>query len=104
MARTFGDKFLLELNTVEHDTLGTKLAKVCIAANIPASYVAVALEVSKLTIYRWYRKRSLVRFAKRKSVEIFTAVIEEDLKNGRLPATTTKDARSYIESMVGKPV
>jgi len=104
MARTFGDKFLLELNAIENDTLGTRLAKVCIAANIPASYVAVALEVSKLTIYRWYRRSSLVTFTKRKSVEIFTAVVEDDLKNGRLPATSTKDARSYIESMVGIPV
>jgi hypothetical protein len=102
MARTFGDKFLLELSKVEVDTLGTELAKVCIAANIPASYVAFALEVSTQTVHNWFRQKMLVSIKHRKVVEVFIAVVREDMKNGRLPASSTKNAKSYISSMVGR--
>jgi hypothetical protein len=31
-------------------------------------------------------------------------LVEEDMKNGTLPATTLKQAKNYIEGMIGKQV
>ena len=100
MARPYGDKFLRELSRTTQDTLGTELGKLCVKANIPATYAAVALESSRMSVYSWFRGRG-IRENKRKLVEAFISIIKQDLKEGILPAKSVDDARVYIEGMLG---
>jgi hypothetical protein len=103
MARPYGEKFLIALGKVEADTLGLQMAKLCVKANIPATAVAAALEVSATTVYKWFRGQG-IREHKRKAVEVFIDLLKEDFANGVLPATDSKAAVSYIESMIGRPI
>ena len=85
MPRSYSDKFLRELDKQETDSLGVALARVCVKANLPATYAAVALETSATTVYSWFRGQG-IREKKRKTVEVFIELVEADLKVGRLPA------------------
>ena len=104
MPRTYSKEFIKELSTLNpFDTTGVQLAKACVRANIPAMYVAVALEVTRMTVHSWFRG-SPIRDKKRRMVAVFTELIEEDLDNGVLPARTTIAAKQYIEDMIGKKI
>jgi len=103
MARTYSEKFLRELNGNHSDSYGIKLAKLCVEANLPASAAALALEVSSTTVYEWFRGQG-VREANRKNVEIFMKLVEQDLENGRLPATSLIDAKRYVSNLMGVSV
>ena len=49
MPRSYGDKFLVALKDGDPTRLGVKLGRVCVEANLPAAYVAKALDVSRMT-------------------------------------------------------
>lgn len=100
MARPYSEKFLLQLSGNHTDSLGVKLAKLCVEANIPATYAAAALETTRTTVYSWFRGQG-VREAKRKLVESFIALLETDLANKDLPAKNTAEAKKYIEKLLG---
>lgn len=100
MARSYGDKFLVQLNRDEGNTLGVQLGRLCVQAKIPAVYVAVALETSGTSVYSWFRGQG-IRENKRRTVEVFMDLVREDITNGRLPAKSRLDAKAYIEGMVG---
>lgn len=100
MARPYGQKFLMELEKNESPSLGVKLAKVCIRANLPASYVAAALETTRVTVYGWFRGQG-IRENKLPSVEAFIKLVEGDIEAGRLPAKDIHDAKVYIETLAG---
>jgi hypothetical protein len=103
MARPYGDKFLIALERSQLNTLGLQLAKLCVAANLPATMVAVALEVSATTVYKWFRGQG-IREHKRKAVEVFMDLLKEDIANGVLPVKDMNAAAAYMETMLGKPV
>lgn len=103
MARPYSEKFLLELSESTSDGLGVQLAKLCVKANLPATYVAVALETTKTTVYSWFRGQG-VREEKRKTIETFIQLMQEDLEKEVLPAKTMKDARQYIHQVSGLTV
>jgi len=104
MPRTYSKEFIKELGTLKpFDTTGIQLAKACIRANIPALYVANALEVTRMTVHSWFRGNP-IRDKKRRLVAVFTELVEEDLDNGVLPAKSTAHARKYIEDMVGRQI
>lgn len=103
MARPYSEKFLLELSESTSDGLGVQLAKLCVKANLPATYVAVALETTKTTVYSWFRGQG-VREEKRKTVETFIQLMQEDLEKEVLPVKTMKDARQYIHQVTGLTV
>lgn len=100
MARPYSEKFLLELSENPAQTLGVQLAKLCVKANLPATYVAVALETTKTTVYSWFRGQG-VREEKRRTVETFIQLVAEDLEKEVLPAKTMKEAKQYIEQLSG---
>lgn len=102
MPRSYSDKLLRGLHTGE-DTVGTRLAKLCIKTKLPARYVAVALEVSRMTVHTWFRGGP-IRPKKHALIEAFIRLIKIDLDEGRLPARNLKDAKQYLESMVGKKI
>jgi hypothetical protein len=100
VARPYSEKFLLELTKADPNSLGVQLGRLCIDSNIPATYVAFALEVSRVTVYSWFRGQG-VREGTRKRVEAFISILEKDLKEEILPAKTIFDAKLYIESITG---
>lgn len=103
MARPYSEKFLLELSESTSDGLGVQLAKLCVKANLPATYVAVALETTRTTVYSWFRGQG-VREEKRRTIETFIQLMQEDLEKEVLPAKTMKDARQYIHQVSGLTV
>lgn len=100
MARPYSEKFLLELSSSTADTIGVQLARLCIKANLPATYVAVALETTRTTVYSWFRGQG-IREEKRRTVETFIRLVQEDLEKGVLPTKTMKEAKQYIERISG---
>jgi hypothetical protein len=103
MPRTYGDKLLLQLKDADSTLLGVQLGRLCVEANLPVAYIAKALEVTRNTVHLWFRGQ-VMHESKRKIVEAFMYLVEEDMKNGVLPALTTKQAKSYIEGMLGREI
>lgn len=100
MARSYGEKFLLELNESTSDSLGVQLARLCVKANLPATYVAIALETTKTTVFSWFRGQG-IREEKRRTVETFLRLVQEDLDKEVLPAKTRGEAKRYIQELSG---
>jgi len=100
MARPYSEKFLLELSENTGEGLGVQLAKLCVKANLPATYVAVALETTRTTVYSWFRGQG-IREEKRKTVETFIQLVREDLEKEVLPVRNMLEARQYIEKVSG---
>lgn len=100
MARSYSQKFLLLLNTTPRTGPGVELANLCVECNIPASYVAKAMDVSRMTIYSWFRGKE-IRKSLLPKVEAFLKLIKEDIDAGVLPAKGNIDAKLYIEKMIG---
>ena len=103
MSRSYGEKFLLELGKREEKKLGLELARLCVKANIPAAFAAVALETSPTTVYGWFRGRG-IREQKYKIVETLIDFLRNDLENGRLPAKSVPDAKKYVSDLIGVEV
>lgn len=104
MPRPYSNELLEYLGdpTVEN-TVGVQLGRLCVRANIPAMYVAHALEVSRLTIHSWFRG-SDIRRNNRRMIEILMEHLREDLNGKTLPAKTRQDAKKYIEEITGMPI
>jgi len=100
MARPYGQKFLMGLQNGDPDSLGVQLGRLCVDANLPAAYVAKALNTSRMTVYSWFRGQS-VREKKRKEILVFMDLVRVDMEHGLLPAKDIHHAKSYIEGMIG---
>ncbi len=103
MPRNYSDKFLLSLYQEGNEGLGYDLAKLCVKANLPAVYVAKALQVSRMTVYAWFRG-SKIRYKNRKVVEAFVKLVSEDVEKGVLPAKNFAASKAYIEGMIGMTI
>lgn len=105
MARPYSEAFLRKLSSDQNEfnNLGIQLAKVCTKANLPMLYVAKALDVSKLTVFHWFRGRD-IRQVRRPKVYAFIALTERDTADGKLPAVNIKAAKAYIEDMIGHEI
>jgi predicted transcriptional regulator len=55
MAIMYSEKFRLELNKLNDNLIGVKLAKLCVKADVPPIEVAEKCNVSRLTVYTWFR-------------------------------------------------
>jgi len=103
MSRTYSEAFLIELHKGNPNRAGTALALACVKANLPAKYVAVALEVTRMTVFSWFRGKP-IRHKNLLRVETFTDLVESDTAKGLLPAKTTAAAKAYIEEMIGRAI
>ena len=101
MSRSYGDKFLLELNNADPKHPGVALAKACVKANLPAKFVAAAMGVTRISIYSWFRGKPL-RKKNRVYAEAMTKIITDDMESGRLPAKNVADAKHWARSVVGE--
>jgi len=100
MPRPYSEKFLLGLQQADANRLGVRLGRLCVEANLPAAYVAKAMEISRISIYHWFRGKGISE-DKRSTVEVFMDLVTEDMKRGILPAKGNVDAKLYIQSMIG---
>lgn len=100
MPRSYSDKFIMELSKIGSDNIGVQLGKLCVEANIPATYVAVALETSRMSVHSWFRGQE-IRKSKHKLISAFMNLVKQDMRQGRLPAKSHIDAKDYIEEMLG---
>jgi hypothetical protein len=99
MPRPYGEKFLNNLSRSTEDRLGRELARLCVDASLSAAHIATAMEVSRTTVYSWFRGQG-VREDRRRVVETLISLIKKDLERGRLPAVSVGDARRYISEMI----
>ena len=103
MPRTYSQDLIDEVNRSNPNNFGIALAKACINANLPAKYVAIALNVSRMTVHGWFRGAPL-REKNRRLVEVFTDLVESDTAKGLLPAKNSHEAKRYIEEMIGRKI
>ena len=103
MSRTYSEAFLIELHKANPNRAGTALALACVKANLPAKYVAKALEVTRMTVFSWFRGKP-IRDKNRQIAEVFTDLVEGDIVKGLLPAKNLIDAKRYLEDMIGEPL
>ena len=103
MPRTYSKVLIEEVNKSNPNNVGIALAQACIKANLPAQYVAVALNVTRMTVHSWFRGAPIREKNKRRA-EVFTDLVESDTAKGLLPAKTTKEAKEYIEEMIGRKI
>lgn len=101
MSRTYSEAFLIELHKANPNRSGTALALACVKANLPSKFVAEALEVSRMTVFTWFRGGH-IRHKNLLKIETLTDLIESDTAKGVLPAKTVKEAKAYLEDMVGR--
>ena len=100
MPRTFSEKFLRELAEADSSSAGVRLGRLCVDANLPAAYVAKVMNVSRMTVYSWFRGRSVTE-RNLKTIDAFMGLVKEDMENGVLPASNMKDAKNYLAAMIG---
>jgi hypothetical protein len=103
MSRTYSEAFLIELHKANPHRAGTALALACVKANLPAKYVAIALDVTRMTVFSWFRGKP-IRHKNLLKVETFTDLVESDTAKGVLPARNTAAAKTYIEEMIGRAI
>jgi len=104
MPRPLNSELVNRLQDIDDDgSVGMRLAKVCIDANLHLKYVAVALEVSRMTVYSWSRGGK-IRNKKLPLIETFIRLVKKDMEAGILPAKSLKASKEYIDSMIGTSV
>lgn len=99
MPRSYSSKFLLTLNKPSAILPGQNLAKLCVEANLPASYVCKAFGISRMALHTWFRGGP-IRTKRMDLVHAFISLVNKDLKAGVLPAKNLKEAKEYIEEML----
>jgi hypothetical protein len=101
MPRTYSQQFIEGLENANPQRAGIALAQACVKGNLPAKYVAYALEVTRMTVFSWFRGAH-VRHKNLMKIEAITDLIESDTAKGILPAKNTAEAKAYLEDMVGR--
>jgi hypothetical protein len=103
MSRPYSPSFKKLITNDKSHKLGIDLGRTCMRANLPATYVAEVFDTTRMTIHSWFRG-GVIRSSKRRKIEVFIELLEEDINKGDLPAKTLKEARTYVEDMIGRPI
>jgi hypothetical protein len=99
MPRSYSNRFLLTLSKPDAFLDGQLLAKVCVKANLPASYVCKVFGISRMALHTWFRGGP-IRNKRMEIVNAFISLVNKDLTAGVLPAKNLKEAKAYIEDML----
>ena len=89
----------LRYKTVK-DGIGVVLAKKCIAANIPSTMVANLMNVSRQTLYAWFRGAK-ISSEHVPVIEALIKIIDTDTAAGVLPLVDYKSSKKYYENLTG---
>jgi hypothetical protein len=60
MSKGYSALTIREIQDANPTLLGVKLAKICVDRNIPVSDVAEFFSVSRVTVYAWFRGKTVV--------------------------------------------
>lgn len=101
MSRPYSQAFLIELFKRQDEDIGTRLAKACVSNNLPVTYVAPALGVTRMSVHSWFHGIK-PKAAKIELIEAFIKVVNEDVGT-RLPAKNIADAKEYLASLTAIP-
>ena len=99
MPRSYSNRFLLTLSKPDAIMTGQQLAKLCVEANLPASYVCKVFNISRMALHTWFRGGP-IRPRRIQLVDAFMSLVEKDIKSGLLPARNLVEAKNYIEDMI----
>jgi hypothetical protein len=99
MPRSYSNRFLLTLSKPDAIMTGQELAKLCVEANLPASYVCKVFGISRMALHTWFRGGP-IRPKRMQLVDAFMSLVEKDIKAGLLPARNLVEANAYIEDML----
>ena len=99
MPRSYSSRFLLTLSKPTAILTGQNLARLCVEANLPASYVCKVFGISRMALHTWFRGGP-IRQRRMDMVLAFISLVNKDLKAGVLPAKNLKEAKDYIEDML----
>jgi hypothetical protein len=99
MARPYSEQFLISLQKADPTRIGVQLGRICVKANLPTTYVAEAFNVSRMSIHSWFRGQ-YVREKNYERITKFIELVNKGLDKGVLPAMSSTDAKSFIESKV----
>jgi DNA-binding transcriptional regulator YiaG len=103
MPRPYSQEFIDEVFSKNTHRIGVQLAQECVKANLPAKYVAQALNVSRITIHNWFRG-AILRGKNEEMALALISLIRQDTEKGELPAKSLKEAKAYLENMIGQPL
>lgn len=104
MSRPYSKKFIEELRSADGThRIGIQLGRVCVSANLPAKYVAKAVGVSRATVHNWFRG-AILRGKNEDIALAFIRLVQKDMDEQILPAKSVKEAKAYVEEMIGKPI
>jgi hypothetical protein len=103
MARPYSKQFIDELHSKNTHRVGVILARECVNANLPAKYVAKALKVSRVTVHNWFRG-AILRGKNEDLALALVSLIRQDIEKGDLPVRSLKEAKTYLENMIGEPL
>ena len=78
---------------------GQNLARICVEANLPASYVCKVFGISRMALHTWFRGGP-IRNKRIELINAFVSLVNKDLVAGVLPAKNLKEAKAYIEDML----
>jgi hypothetical protein len=99
MPRSYSNRFLLTLSKPDAIMTGQELAKLCVEANLPASYVCKVFGISRMALHTWFRGGP-IRPKRMQLVDAFMSLVEKDMKAGLLPARNLVEAKNYIEDLL----
>jgi hypothetical protein len=99
MPRSYSNRFLLTLSKPDAILTGQNLARICVEANLPASYVCKVFGISRMALHTWFRGGP-IRSKRMNTVDAFISLVNKDLEAGMLPAKNLKEAKAYIEDML----
>lgn len=103
MPTSYGEALVAYVHNATVRGLGTELAALCIAGNLPAVYVSQVLGVTRMSLHTWFRGGP-IRKGKHAKINAFMTIVRKDLINGRLPVKTIREARSYLQPMCSGPL
>ena len=98
----YTEKYLRDLQDCNPMRLGVQLGRLCVSANLPPSEVAKVLEVSRMSVYNWF-KGGAVRSKNVDRIEIFMRLVSDYIKSEDLPLQSYKESKQFIkEHILGK--
>jgi|TARA_R110000822_G_scaffold172328_3_gene311987 hypothetical protein len=98
----YTERYLRDLYSFNEKRLGVQLGRLCVSANLPPSEIAKVLNVSRMTVYNWFRGGA-VRSKNVDRIEVFMRLVEDNIQAEKLPVQSYKEAKLFIKDyMLGK--
>jgi predicted DNA-binding protein YlxM (UPF0122 family) len=95
----YTEKYLRDLQDCNPMRLGVQLGKLCVSANLPPSEVAKVLQVSRMSIYNWF-KGGAVRSRNVDRIEIFMRLVSDYVVRDELPMQTYKETKQFMKDHI----